>query len=188
MNAGDSRAPLLIASAPNGAYKTRAEHAAIPLTAAELAAAAFEALTAGARMLHLHVRDAAGRHTLEAAAYAEAIAAIRARVGGELLLQCTSEAAGIYDAAAQRAAVGDILDLPGVDGISLAVRELAGDGGAGGDGDPSRHPRSLLSGGGDAGGDGAPSRHPRSLLSGGGGDGDPSQKTRHRHRRRRRWR
>ena len=127
--------PLLIAAAPNGAYKTRADHPAIPLTAAQLAEAAAAVLDAGARMLHLHVRDRAGRHTLDAAAYRAAIAAIRARVGGELFLQCTSEAAGVYDPAAQRRAVDAIIDADGdgdgdagagVDGISLAVRELAG--------------------------------------------------------------
>jgi len=123
--------PLLIAAAPNGAYKTRADHPAIPLTAAQLAETAAAVLDAGARMLHLHVRDRAGRHTLDAAAYRAAIDAIRARVGGELFLQCTSEAAGVYDAAAQRRAVDALIGadgagVAGVDGISLAVRELAG--------------------------------------------------------------
>jgi len=103
----------------------------VPLTAAQLAEAAAAVLDAGARMLHLHVRDRAGRHTLDAAAYRAAIAAIRARVGGELFLQCTSEAAGVYDAAAQRRAVDAIIGadgagIDGVDGVSLAVRELAG--------------------------------------------------------------
>lgn len=119
-------APLLIAAAPNGAFKTRADHPEIPLNPAELASTAAAVLDAGARMLHLHVRDAAGRHTLDAAAYAGAVAAIRARVGGELLIQCTSEAAGVYGAAEQRDAVRAITDLRGVDGVSLAVRELAG--------------------------------------------------------------
>jgi len=118
--------PLLIAAAPNGAYKTRAEHAAIPLTAAELAATAAAVAAAGARMVHLHVRDADGRHTLGADAYAAAIDAIRARAG-DLFLQCTSEAAGVYAAVAQRRAVAGIIDLDGVDGVSLALRELAGD-------------------------------------------------------------
>lgn len=121
--------PLLIASAPNGAYKTRADHAEIPLTPTQLARAAAAVLKAGARMLHLHVRDAAGRHTLDAAAYADAIAAIRARTDKRLFIQCTSEAAGGYDAAAQRRAVRAVIDLDAevkADGVSLAVRELAG--------------------------------------------------------------
>lgn len=121
--------PLLIASAPNGAHKTRADHAAIPLTPAELADTAAAVLDAGARMLHLHVRDAGGRHTLDAGAYAAAIAAIRARVDRHLFIQCTSEAAGVYDAATQRRAVRAVIDLDAAakaDGVSLAVRELAG--------------------------------------------------------------
>ncbi|MDD9858630.1 MAG: 3-keto-5-aminohexanoate cleavage protein [Gammaproteobacteria bacterium] len=117
---------MLVASAPNGAYKTRRDHAAIPLTAGQLADTAAQVLQAGARMLHLHVRDSSGRHTLDDHAYGAAIAAIRARVGGQLLIQCTSEAAGIYAAAGQRRAVRRIISVDGVDGVSLAVRELAG--------------------------------------------------------------
>lgn len=122
----DPARPLLVASAPNGAYKTRRDHAAIALTAGQLADTAAAVMQAGARMLHLHVRDSSGRHTLDAAAYSAAIAAIRARVGGQLFIQCTSEAAGLYAAAEQRRAVRRIISVDGVDGVSVAVRELAG--------------------------------------------------------------
>ncbi len=138
MTATDSPPPLLIASAPNGARKTRRDHRALPITAAQLADTAVEVMQAGARMLHLHVRDAHGRHTLDAGAYQAAIEAIRARTGagagtgtgagagtgGDLFIQPTSESAGVYTAEQQRQAIRAISDVGGVDGISIAPREL----------------------------------------------------------------
>ncbi len=129
MTAADSP-PLLIASAPNGARKTRRDHRALPITAAQLADTAVEVMQAGARMLHLHVRDGRGRHTLDAGAYQAAIEAIRARTGigagtgGDLFIQPTSESAGVYTAEQQRQAIRAICAVGGVDGISIAPREL----------------------------------------------------------------
>lgn len=87
-------APVVIAVAPNGARKTRADHPRLPLTPDELAQCAAHCLDAGAAMLHLHVRDAQGRHSLEPADYRAAIDAIRARAGDELIVQVTSEGGG----------------------------------------------------------------------------------------------
>ena len=120
-----NRPPLLIASAPNGAYKTRRDHRALPLTAAQLAETAAAVMRAGARMLHLHVRDEHGKHTLAAGAYQSAIKAIRARVGDDLFIQITSESAGVYTAKQQRQAIDATLAAGiGADGISIAPREL----------------------------------------------------------------
>ena len=119
--------PMVIAAAPNGAYKTRADHKTLPITAAQLAATAARVCTAGARMLHLHVRDSNGKHTLCVTRYAAAIAAIRARVADELFIQVTSEAAGKYSAARQREAIyalGELQDAQAADGVSIAIREL----------------------------------------------------------------
>ncbi len=52
--------PVVIAVAPNGARKSKADHPRLPLTPSELAECAQDCLDAGASMLHLHVRDAAG--------------------------------------------------------------------------------------------------------------------------------
>ncbi|MBU6494463.1 MAG: 3-keto-5-aminohexanoate cleavage protein, partial [Burkholderiales bacterium] len=46
------RAPIAVASAPNGARKTHADHPALPITPDELAATARACLDAGAAMLH----------------------------------------------------------------------------------------------------------------------------------------
>lgn len=120
MTVPDDHPPLLIASAPNGARKTRRDHPAIPITAAQLADAAAAVMAAGARMIHLHVRDARGKHTLDAGAYQAAIEAMRAKAGGDLFIQLSSEAAGLYDPGQQRQAMYAV----NADGVSIALREL----------------------------------------------------------------
>lgn len=57
-------------------------HAFTPLTPAELAADAATVVAAGANELHVHPRDADGRETLDPAAVATTLEAIRARVPG----------------------------------------------------------------------------------------------------------
>src|SRR5512140_78338 len=92
----DPPPPVIVAVAPNGARKKRADHPRLPITAIELAACAQECLAAGASMLHLHVRDSQGAHSLDPDLYENAITAIRQRVGDDLILQVTTETAGIY--------------------------------------------------------------------------------------------
>jgi 3-keto-5-aminohexanoate cleavage enzyme len=111
---------VAIAVAPNGARRSQADHARLPITPTELAQCAADCLAAGASMLHLHVRDADGRHSLDASRYRDAIAAIRARVGDRLLLQVTTEAGGRYGPAEQMAHARAL--APGA--LSVAVREL----------------------------------------------------------------
>ena len=61
----DLEAPLVVAAAPNGARRTEADHPALPLGPDELAREAAACREAGATVPHLHVRDAAGRHSLD---------------------------------------------------------------------------------------------------------------------------
>src|SRR5690606_4063657 len=98
-------APAPIAVAPNGGRRTKADHPALPVGPDEIARTAAECADAGAAMIHVHVRDAAGRHVLDADAYRTAIAAIQAETGDRLLIQITSESLGIYDPEAQMAVV-----------------------------------------------------------------------------------
>ena len=58
--------------------RTRAEHAAVPLTPAELAADAVAVRRAGAFAVHVHPRDGSGAQTMAARACDAAVAAIRA--------------------------------------------------------------------------------------------------------------
>ena len=72
-------------------------------------------------MIHLHVRDAEGRHCLDPEAYRATIAHICQEVGDRLVLQITSESIGRYSPAEQRAAV--LKTNP--EAVSLALGELA---------------------------------------------------------------
>lgn len=112
--------PLILMSAPNGAYKTQADHAALPMTPSELAATAKQCLDAGANMLHLHIRDAQGRHSLDVQGYRDACAAVRQAVGDALVLQVTSEAAKVYAAPAQMAMVRELKP----EAVSVGLREV----------------------------------------------------------------
>ena len=123
--AAETPAPLMIAVAPNGARRTQADHPKLPMTPAELAHCAADCAAAGAAMIHLHVRDEAGGHTLDPAAYRAAIAAIRGETGDRIVIQATTEAVGRYAPAEQMAAVRELRP----EAVSLAPRELVPEGG-----------------------------------------------------------
>lgn len=114
---------FILAVAPTGARKTRADHPALPITPAELAACAIESRDAGAAMMHLHVRRADGRHSLEADDYRKAIDAIRAAVGQDLVIQVTTESAGIYTPDRQMAIIRALQP----EAASIALGEIAPD-------------------------------------------------------------
>ena len=86
--------PVFVMVAPNGARRTRADHPALPISAAELASTAVECHAAGAAAMHLHVRDAHDRHSLDVFRCAEAVDAVSTAVPG-LAIQVTTEAASI---------------------------------------------------------------------------------------------
>ena len=74
-------------------------------------------------MIHLHVRDPEGGHSLDVEAYRAAIAAVRTAVGRDLIVQVTSEAVGIYSPEEQMRMVRDLKP----EAVSLAVREIVPD-------------------------------------------------------------
>lgn len=117
------RSPVIVAVAPNGARKTKADHPAVPITAEEIAATAAACRDAGAAMIHLHVRDADGRHSLEVETYRAATAAVRAAVGRDLVVQVTTEAVGRYRPEEQMRVVRALRP----EAVSLAVREIVPD-------------------------------------------------------------
>nr|WP_295468171.1 3-keto-5-aminohexanoate cleavage protein [Mesorhizobium sp.] len=114
---------VAITVAPNGGRRTKADHPSIPLTAAELARTAAECLEAGASMIHVHVRRPDGVHSLDVEAYRAATAAIRAEVGGRLVIQITTESLGMFAPAEQIS----MLKAVRPEAASLALRELAPD-------------------------------------------------------------
>ncbi len=68
---------MFLKAAINGG-RTKVEHAATPVTPAEVAAAALGAAAAGAEAIHLHARSADGRQSLEPDVVAAALTAVRA--------------------------------------------------------------------------------------------------------------
>ena len=112
--------PFIVMCAPNGARKTQADHPALPILPGELADCAESILQAGASIMHLHVRDEDGRHSLDVDRYRTAIDAIRDRVGDQLVLQVTTEACGIYKPQEQIQMVRELKP----EAVSLALKEL----------------------------------------------------------------
>ncbi|MEF9602808.1 3-keto-5-aminohexanoate cleavage protein, partial [Paracoccus sp. PXZ] len=82
-------------------------------------ACARECHAAGAGGIHAHVRDAEGRHVLDAGLYAELIAEL-ARAVPEMAVQITTEAVGRYSPAEQRALVARLRPAA----VSVALREI----------------------------------------------------------------
>ena len=111
---------VIVMAAPNGARRSQKDYPALPVTAGELADDAAALRDAGASVLHLHVRDEDGQHTLDAGRYRDALAAIRDRVGDGLVLQVTTEAVGRYSAVEQMDVVRELQP----EAASLALREL----------------------------------------------------------------
>lgn len=116
----DGMTPLVVMSAPNGARRTKADHPRLPITPEELAAEAVRVADTGATLLHLHVRDEDGRHSLDPGRYRLAIDAVKAAIGDRMVIQITTEAVGRYDPAAQMEVVRELEPRS----VSLALREL----------------------------------------------------------------
>ena len=123
MTSGPARRKVVVAVAPNGGRKTKADCPGLPITPEELARTAAECLDQGASMLHLHVRDSEGVHLLDAEAYRVATDRIRAAVGDRLVVQITTESMGRYSRGRQ---MGVVLEA-GPEAASFAFRELAPD-------------------------------------------------------------
>lgn len=108
--------------APNGARRTKADHPALPMTLPEIVETARACQQAGADGLHLHLRNAEGRHILDAGLYREALAELRSAVP-DMALQITTEAVGLYDAAHQR----EVALTSNASLVSASIREMTTD-------------------------------------------------------------
>ncbi|KAA3620971.1 MAG: 3-keto-5-aminohexanoate cleavage protein [Proteobacteria bacterium] len=119
-NSDADRPAVIIAAAPTGAHKSRADFPTLPVAADDIADEAYQCMRSGASMLHLHVRDRLGRHSLDAGLYREAVAAVRSRCGDGILIQATSEQAGVYDTRSQIEAIHAIE----ADFLSISITEI----------------------------------------------------------------
>ncbi len=115
--------PFIVMSAPNGARRGKDDHQSLPITPAELADCAENISDAGASIMHLHVRDEQGGHSLDPDRYRAASSAVRDRVGDRLIIQITTEACGLYSAEQQMAMVRELKP----EAVSLALEELCPD-------------------------------------------------------------
>ena len=114
---------LTIMVAPNGARKGHDDHPNLPITIDAIAADALACHEAGAQAIHMHVRDDAGRHSLDANRYIAATAAVREKVGPDLIVQITTEAVGMFRPDEQIAVVRAVKP----EAVSIAVKELIPD-------------------------------------------------------------
>jgi uncharacterized protein (DUF849 family) len=81
-------ARTLITVAPTGAEAEKADAPALPVTLDELVTAAKECAAAGAAVIHVHIRDADARPTLDLARLRETVAALREST--ELIVQLST--------------------------------------------------------------------------------------------------
>ncbi len=116
--------PVVIAAAPTGAWKQRGDYPMLPVSADQVAVEARQCMEAGASMLHLHVRNPDGGHSIDPGLYARAVDAVRDACGDGLLIQLTTEAGGVYAPDEQAAAILEIEH----DFVSIAMSELLGEG------------------------------------------------------------
>ncbi len=111
---------ILLAVAPNGARKTKVDLPAIPLTVEEIGLDAKACQQAGASMIHLHVRNEKGEHSLNSALYKAAIREVEERTEGSLFIQVTSEAVGKYSSDEQFEMIHNVKPQ----GVSIGLREI----------------------------------------------------------------
>ena len=108
--------------APNGARRSKADHPALPITDAEIVATALDCQRAGADGIHVHIRDANGQHEIDADHYRAILDRLRQAVP-DMYLQVTSESAGRYSGAEQRAIMRNLRPAH----VSVAMREMVRD-------------------------------------------------------------
>lgn len=119
MFAGLEKLPLIMV-APNGARRTTDDHPALPVTVDQIARTAAECCEAGAGAIHVHVRDNARQHVLDAQLYRRVTEAIDLATSGKMLVQITTEAVGRYSPQQQRQLVRDVRPRA----VSIAVSEM----------------------------------------------------------------
>ena len=111
---------IIIMVAPNGARKTRLDHAALPVSIVDTVAEAAQCHAAGASALHAHVRGENDEHVLDAGLYRELLAELARQVPA-MLIQITSEAVGIYTPAEQVACIQAVVPQM----VSMCLREIS---------------------------------------------------------------
>jgi uncharacterized protein (DUF849 family) len=110
---------VIIMAAPNGARKTKLDHAGLPVSIADTVTEAKHCHAAGASVLHAHVRGANDEHVLDVGLYGELLTELSRQVP-EMLIQVTSEAVGVYTPEQQVDCVKAVVPQMS----SMALREI----------------------------------------------------------------
>lgn len=118
----ESRRLPLIMLAPNGARRSKDNHPNLPISLDEILLETQACAAAGAQALHLHIRDDAGRHTLDPGRYRETLSGIE-RVLPGFPVQVTTESAGLFEVSDQLACLNALEPKA----ASISVREIARD-------------------------------------------------------------
>ncbi len=110
--------PCIITAAIVGAETTRAQTPHLPITADEIGEEAARCVAAGASVIHLHVRDAAGYPSQDAEGFRAAIRAIRTRCGDNAPIIQTSTGGAVGMSIDERCGP---LTLTGADAPEMAT-------------------------------------------------------------------
>ena len=110
----------LIMAAPNGATLQKADHPSVPINSEELVAEAIALQNVGVDLMHLHIRDHQGHHSLNSDQYKRTIDLIMDAVDPGFLVQITTEAVGKYTKYQQMDCVRTVRPKS----ASLALKEL----------------------------------------------------------------
>ena len=105
--------------APNGARLSKADHWMLPITAQEIVETACRCEEAGAMAIHVHVRDAAGSHSICPVRYGDVTKKIADAT--TLRIQVSTESAGIFDVPAQYECLSRLADTE----ASVSLREIS---------------------------------------------------------------
>ncbi len=115
---------MIINLAPTGAVADASKNPHVPLTQDAILADVVACVRAGVSMVHLHVRDDAGKPSAEAARFRGLISAIRATPEGREIILCASTSGRHGQDAQQRAAVLDLERNAKPDMASLTLSSL----------------------------------------------------------------
>ena len=110
--------PIILAVAPNGAYKQKSDHSQLPITDRQILTTAIKAELAGANMLHLHIRDGNNNHSIDPAHYRDIFLSLKEK--SNLLVQVTSESANIFTVDQQI----QMIEKLKPEFVSIALREI----------------------------------------------------------------
>ena len=111
--------PFELMVAPNGARLSKADHRMLPITAEEIVETARRCEEAGAIAIHVHVRDAAGSHSICPVRYGDVTKKIAEAT--TLRIQASTEAAGIFDVPAQYECLSQLANTE----ASVSLREIS---------------------------------------------------------------